>query len=243
MIKRLNGKLNLSGLAFWGVILLATSLVSAQSLDVENPYPMKAGINKGTSDSLVGLNYWYFYALPGNSRVTVRMKTPTTLYGAPLNNALTVTLTDAKRTWRVTRMISAQPNRSETTFTADKVPARMKIIVTVAPPNQNLLRMGGDYEIEAAGEVAFDEVKTETADPIIRTFESKVNSYGATRFYADGTLETADGYRGTWKAFDPENRIYTVRIETFVFSVRYRPGYGLVRPGEPNMIVFQELRR
>ena len=118
----------------------------------------------------------------------------------------------------------------------------MKIIVAVAPPNQNLVRMGGDYEIEATGDVAFGEAET-SADPIVRTYDSKLNTYGATRFLADGTVVASDGSRGTWKVFDPENHIYTVQIDTFRWSVQYLPGYGLVKPSEPNMIMFQELRR
>ena len=56
----------------------AAAAVSAQSLKPQDPYPMKAGINQCTSDNLVGTHYWYFYATPGNSRLTVRMRTPTT---------------------------------------------------------------------------------------------------------------------------------------------------------------------
>lgn len=221
---------------------LAVGCVSAQSLKPENPYPLKAGINKGTSDSLVGTHYWYFYGTPGSSRLTVRFKQPTTLYGAQPNTVLTITLYDEKKTWRTTKVVSSNKNATEATFAADKVKQKMKIIVSVTPPNQNLIRMGGDYEIEATGDVQFDDVKS-AADSIIRTYESKVNSYGATKFFADGTVEASDGSRGTWKAFDSENRIYTVVIEGFRFSVQYLPGYGLVKPGEPNMIVFQELRR
>lgn len=228
-----------------GVLLaffLAVGCASAQSLKPEEPYPLKAGINKGTSDSLVGTHYWYFYAAPGSNRLTVRFKQPTALYGAQLNTALTITLYDEKRTLRITKVVTSKKNESEATFTAEKVDKKMKIIVSVAPPNQNLIRMGGDYEIEATGDVQFDEVKS-VADPIIRTYESKVNSYGATKFLADGTVVASDGSRGTWKAFDPENRIYTVLIDNQRFSVQYLPGYGLVRPAEPNIIVFQELRR
>lgn len=221
---------------------LAVGCVSAQSLKPENPYPLAAGINQGTSDSLVGTHYWYFYAAPGNNRLTVRFKQPTTLYGAQPNTALTITLYDEKKTWRTTKIVSTNKNATEATFAAEKVGKKMKIIVSVMPPNQNLIRIGGDYEIEATGDVAFDEVK-EDADPIIRTYDSKVNSYGAVKFLADGTVEAANGSRGTWKAFDSENRIYTVLIDTFRFSVQYLPGYGLVNPGEPNTIVFQELRR
>lgn len=224
---------------------LAVGCASAQSLKPESPFPMKAGINRATSDSLVGTQYWYFYANPGSNRLTVRLKAPTTLYGANLNTVVTITVTDDKRTWRVTKTATSKPNASEATFAADKVNKRMKILVSVAPPNQNLIRMGGDYEIEATGDVDFGDVKS-TVDPIVRTYEAKTgyNSYGAARFLADGTIETSNGYRGTWKAFDPENRLYTVVMnDGFRIPVQYIPGYGLVKPSEPNMIEFQELRR
>jgi hypothetical protein len=222
--------------------VVAVGSVSAQSLKPESPYPMKSGINRATSDSLVGTQYWYFYATPGNSSLTVRLKSPTTLYGAQINTVLTVTLTDGARTWRNTKYVTSKPNQMEATFTAERVAKPIKIIVAVAPPNQNLIRMGGDYEIEAGGNVRFGEAGA-PEEPIVRTFQSMLNGYGATRFLADGTLVTSDGRRGTWTAFDPENRIYTVQIEKFRWSVQYLPGYGLVKPDEPNMIIFQELRR
>jgi hypothetical protein len=224
------------------LLIAAAALASAQSLKPENPYPMKAGINRATSDSLVGTQYWYFYATPGSSRLTVRLKTPTTLYGAQLNTIVAVTLTDDKHTWRNTKTVTTRPNQTEATFTADNVKKTMKIIVAVAPPNQNLIRMGGDYEIEASGNVQFGEVSG-SADPIIRTFQSMVNSYGATRFLSDGSVVASDGSRGAWQAFDPENHIYTVEIGKFRWSVQYLPGYGLVNPSDPSSIVFQELRR
>lgn len=224
------------------LFFLGTCWTAAQSLKPEDPYPLKAGINKGTADSLVGTHYWYFYALPGSNRVTVKFK-PATLYGAPMgNNALTVTLYDEKKTWHTTKVVSSIKDASQATFTADKLQKKQKIVVSIAPPTQNLVRMGGDYEIEATGDVQFDEVKN-ASDPIIRTYDSKVNDYGATRFLADGTVATQSGARGTWKAFDPENHIYTVVIENERFSVQYLPGYGLVKPGDPTIIVFQELRR
>ena len=225
-------------------LFLAAGAASAQSLKPESPYPLKAGINQGTSDSLVGVHYWYFYATPGTSRITVRLRTPTTLYGAAINNTLTITVRDEKG-GRAVKTVNGSPNGRETTFTAPKVDKRLKIVVSVAPPNQNLIRMGGDYEIEATGDVEFVGA-TSTADPIVRTYEAKTgrNSYGAAKFFADGTIETSNGYRGTWKAFDPENRIYTVVMnDGFRIPVQYIPGYGLVKPSEPNMIEFQELRR
>ena len=85
-------------LAILSALFLALEYASAQSLKPEAPYPLKARINQGTADSLVGTHYWYFFALPGSNRVTVRFK-PTSLYGAAMNNnILTVTLYDEKKT-------------------------------------------------------------------------------------------------------------------------------------------------
>ncbi len=226
------------------VTLVAAGLASAQSLKPQSPYAMRAGINQGTSDSLVGTHYWYFYAMPGTSRIRVRMVTPTTLYGAAQNSTLTITVADEKG-GRAVKTVNGSPNGRETTFTAPRVDRRMKIVVSVAPPNQNLLRMGGDYEIEVTGDVAFGEGDS-SVDPIVRTYEAKTgyNSYGAVKFFANGTIESSNGYRGTWKLFDRENRVYNVTMnDGFKVPVQYIPGYGLVQPSSPNLITFQELRR
>lgn len=231
---------------FLVVIFLGAARISSQSLKPESPYPLKTGINKGTADSLVGTHYWYFWSTPGGSQVKVRFANATALYGAAIRNTtLTVTLYDDKKTWRNTKVVSPARNQTDATFTAEKVKGRMKVIVAVAPPNQNLIRMGGDYEIEVTGDVAFDDAKS-AADPIVRTYSPKVmhysDDYGSMKFLADGTIETANGFRGTWKAFDRENRIYALLIEGIRYSVQYRPGYGLVKPDNPNDILFQELK-
>lgn len=221
------------------LLLILSASVAAQSLKPEEPYPLQAGINKGTSDSLVGTHYWYFYATPGSNRVNVRFK-PMGLYGASVDTTLTITLSDEKKTWHNTKLITSR--NPETNFTAEKLVNTVKIIISIAPPKNNLIRTGGDYEIEATGDVRFDAVK-KTGDPIVRTYDSKVNDYGATRFLADGTIETASGAKGTWKTFDPDNHIYTVVISGERFSVQYLAGYGLVKPSDPGIILFQELRR
>ena len=228
--------------SFLLVIFLSAAAISAQSLKASDPYPLKDGINSATSDSLVGTQYWYFYATPGSSRVVVRLKQSTALYGAQMKTTLTVTMTDANRTWRSTKMLTANPNGAEVSFAADKVAKHQKIIVSVAPPNQNLIRMGGDYEIEVTGNVAFAEASVDV-DPVIRTYDSMVNSYGATRFLADGTIIASDGSQGAWKLFDPDNHIYSIVIGPYKASLQYRAGYGLVKPSEPNLIAFQEVRR
>ena len=111
------------------MFFLAAVSASAQSLKPDSPYPLKAGINQGTSDSLIGIHYWYFFVTPGSNRLTVRFKNPTTLYGTELNNnVLTITVSDEKRTWKVVKTVSSNKNTSEATFKADKVDKRIKII-------------------------------------------------------------------------------------------------------------------
>src|SRR5687768_17456304 len=94
-------------------LFLAVGFVSAQSLKADKPYPLSSGINLGTSDSLVGTHYWYYYALHGSSKLTVRFKTPTTLYGSQPNTELTITLSDERKTWKTTKVVTNNKNTSE----------------------------------------------------------------------------------------------------------------------------------
>ena len=222
------------------LFLAAVGGISAQSLKTEDPYPLKEGVNEGISDSFIGAQYWYFYVTPGNNTLTVRFKNPNTLYGAPINTTLTITLSDEKKTWQVTKTVNSNKNTSVATFGAEKVKTKIKIIVQVSPPNQTLLRMGGNYEIEAIGDVQYDELKN-TVDPIIRTYDG--GSYGITKFLASGTIETSTGATGTWKVFDSESRIYKVVLDGKQFSIQYFPAYGLTRPGDSSILDFKEVRR
>ena len=193
------------GLLF--ALFAAAVSASAQSLKPEDPYPLKAGINRGTADSFVGTHYWYFYADPGAIHVSVRLRDAKTALGVGLKTTLTVTLTDGARTWKpAIKYIGTQPNTTETAFEG-KVAKRTKILLSVAPPQGTLLRTGGDYEIEVSGAADYGQLK-DTGDPIVRTFDAKVQDYdgpyGAVKFNADGTVITANGFTGTWCLFDPK---------------------------------------
>ncbi len=225
---------------FIAVFLVSLGSLTAQSLKPEAPYPLQAGINEGISDSFIGAQYWYLYATPGNNTLTVRFKNPNTLYGAPISTTLTITLSDEKKTWTVSKTVNSNKNTSVATFGADKVKTKVKIIVKVSPPNQQLLRAGGGYEIEATGDIQFDEVKN-TTDPIVRTYNGGQN--GITKFLSGGTIETSTGATGTWKVFDAETRIYKVVLDGNQFSVQYFPAYGLTKPGESTILLFTEVGR
>src|SRR4029079_2031116 len=109
-------------------LFAAVGTAAAQSLKTESPYPLEAGINQGISDSLVGTHYWYYYVTPGYNTLKVRFKSPTTLYGATMNTTLTITVSDDRHTWRVTKQVNANRSTSEATFTSNKVDKRIKVI-------------------------------------------------------------------------------------------------------------------
>ena len=221
------------------VMGLMATFASAQSLKPEDPAPLQAGINKGTVDNFVGTQYWYFLGGPGAVTVAVRFKSMGVL-GNPMRTPVTFTLYDEKKTWKASKVLTSEKTSSEATFPG-KLDKKMKVLLSVAPPTGGLVRSGGDYEVEVTGVVQFEKAKS-TQDPIIRTYASKLNDWGATKFLADGTVQASDGSTGTWKAFDPENRIYTVVISGDRLSLRYLPGRGLVQVDDPSLLVFQEMR-
>ncbi len=221
----------------FSICCMALSCATAQSLKPEAPAPLQSGVNRGVADSMVGPQYWSFRSGPGEVQVLARFKST---MGPMVREPLTITLYDEKRTWHVSKVVISENGAlGETTFTG-KLDQKRKTIISVAPPSGGLLRSVGDYELQATGAVQFEAANTH--EPIIRTFVAKVNDYGATKFLADGTVQASNGSAGTWKAFDPENHIYTVVVDQFRFSVKYLPGRGLVDPDDPTSVKFQEIR-
>ena len=216
----------------------AVSCALAQSLKPESPAPLRAGVNKAIADSMVGPQYWSFRGEPGEIRLLVRFKST---MGPLVKQPLTVTLYDEARTWHVSKTLYSDNGAvTDTTLTA-KLDKSQKAIVLVAPPSGGLLRSVGDYELEATGTVQFEQMRSER-DPIIGTYQSKVNNYGAVKFLANGAVQASDGSGGMWKVFDAETRIYTVTIGQFRWSLKFLPGRGLVDPGNPTSVDFQALR-
>jgi hypothetical protein len=99
--------------------------------------------------------------------------------------------------------------------------------------------MGGDYEIIVSGAVDFTASSAARTEPIVRTYSN--GEFGAVRFDANGTLETEDGRRGTWRIFDPARAVYVIAIENRRISAKLMPGQGLVNPANPSDILFREV--
>jgi hypothetical protein len=220
-------------------ILASTTSSWAQSLKPESPAPLQAGINKGTVDNFVGTHYWYFTSDPGEAHVHAQFK-PMGLLGNPYQTTITVSLSDAANTWRTTKALTSDNKTVDYTFEGN-IKKPTKIIVTVAPPSGGLVRMGGDYQLEVSGPVAFGEQST--ADPIIGTYKEMCDystDLGDCKFRADGSIESTSGATGKWKLFDKDSQTYVVDIDGQTrHSLQYVPGRGLV---EGDSIVFQELK-
>jgi len=236
-LKREESTMKHYSVLFAGLLLIICA--AAQSSKPGEPAPLRPGINKGTVATGAGTQYWYLIGGPGDIRILAHFKSND---GFAWPAALTVTLYDEKRTWHVSKVVTQQ--NADQTFTG-KLDKKQKTLISVAPPSGiALITSGGNYELEATGAVQFEEAKV-TQDPVIRTFvynAGGTHDYGAVKFLADGTVDASDGSHGTWKVFDRENNIYTVALARERFSVQYVAARGLVDAGDPNRLLFKEVR-
>ena len=220
-------------------ILLVVAAVKSgvsQSLDPRQPAPLKAGLNGSMVDSTVGTQYWYFFGGPGQIHIVVRWVRGQFDVGQP--SPLDVAVYDENRTSVTRRQITPQKETSEARIDS-VLKQRTRLIISVAAPRGGLVRQGGDYELIVSGEAEFAPAAPQT-ESIARTYSN--GDFGAVRFDPNGTLETEDGTRGTWRLFDADRRVYVVTIGNRRFSVKLMPGQGLVDPGDPSAITFREVR-
>ena len=133
---------------------LSMSSAWAQSLKPQDPSPLQPGINQGTVDNFV-CQYWYFMAQPGHTHLHAQFK-PMGLLGASYKSAITITLSDEGGSWHTPKVLSRDSKPVEDSFDGD-IKKPTKLIICVAPPSGGLVRMGGDYQLEASGAVSFGQ--------------------------------------------------------------------------------------
>ncbi len=220
-------------------LILSVAPAFAQSLNPNSPSPLQPGVNRGTVDSIVGPHYWYFTAGPGQSLVHASF-TSMGLYGSPQRTNLTVTLSDADNTWHAPHVLTSQGKAVDYTFTGNPK-KQTKMIVTVAPPSNSLIRAGGDYQLEVSGVAAFGSKSD--AEPIVHIYKQMCGytaALGNCKFQSDGTVATTSGASGTWKLFDRDSNTYVIAIEgQDKHSLQYVAGRGLC---DGDSIWFQEIR-
>lgn len=216
--------------------LFAVQSGLSQSLNPRQPAPLKPGPNSSMVDSTVGTQYWYFWGGPGQVQIVARWTRGQFDVGQPA--PLEVEVYDENRSSVTRRTITPEKQTSEARLVSNWK-QRAKIIISVSAPRGSLVRQGGDYEIIVSGAVDLSASSGPQAEPIVRTYSN--GDFGAVRFDANGTLETEDGTRGTWKLFDAARRVYVITIGNRRFSLKLMPGQGLVNPSNPSEIAFREV--
>jgi hypothetical protein len=212
-------------------ILFLPCFLHAQSLDVKNPSPLKPGLNKGSVDSLVGEQFWYFIAEPGKFRVvfssggtqegfSVGGKTLSAAAFAPSNPHGKITFKES-------------PN---TTVMEGTTEQRWKVVVVVEPHKSPLVRQTSDYTLTVSGNASFVSGNAGGKAPIVGTYMGKLNGIGAAKFLADGSVVSSTGQSGTWKLFDADTGIYSVVLGGSRMTLTLSPGRGLVDTGNKNLV-------
>lgn len=219
---------------------MSASSSQAQSLKANAPMPLKPGINRGLVDALVGPHYWTYTAQPGASKVHVTFSAMG-IYGTAPKTAVTFTMSDAANTWHTSKVLMSQGTPVDTTFEGSPK-TQSKIVISVVPPTNAMLRVGGNYEIEVTGAVSFDQSGPSTS-PIIGMYKQLAGytkPLGDCKFTADGKIVTTNGASGDWKLFDENAQIYVVNIDGEErLSLKYVPGRGFV---DNDIIVYQLLK-
>ncbi|MEJ6484669.1 hypothetical protein N0Y54_25690 [Nostoc punctiforme UO1] len=219
---------------------------AAQSLDQNKPAPLNPGLNSSVADSFIGSHFYYFLAGPGDIKVTVNFSSMG-LLGNPTKATIGVYIYDEKGNELVHKNVTSN-GASEQLILPGSLKRKIKLTLRIQPPPQGLLRSGGNYDVQVTGAVQYDtNAPSEKQDPIVRTYQfmSGVTGLfegGAARFYSNGTLKLADGNTGTWELFDPEAKIYVVKIKGYIYNLKLRPGIGLVDTSDVSSIIFMEVR-
>ncbi len=217
-----------TGFAVYASAVMAAA--RAESPLVTNATPMQPGVNQGSADSFRGDHIWYFFVQPGAFRLTVQM------LGMSGDSALAGTIGTA---------ITLVPTSPHSHFTAAKtangtvysgtVDQPTKVYILIEPPHSSLVRSARNYVLEATGQVSFGGGGA-GGDPIVGTYISKRNDYGATKFMADGRVVTSSDAVGRWALFDAGTQLYNIRIGGDRLAVKLLPGRGLIEPSNDYVI-------
>lgn len=233
----------------WWVVLAAAPLW-AQSLNVKSPTPLVAGENHGTVDTMVGSQFWIFHYQPGKATIHVSFNSMA-LFGNPQNATMQVVMRspDGAQVYD-TKSVTSSGKAAELNWPGEFSKAGAAIL-EFRPTGSTLVRGGGDYTVSITGPGAnFAGAKAAGPEQIVGTYAVKVCAPDfdcqndlAIRFGADGTVETTDGHKGTWKVFDPDALVYSVVIGKDRWSLKLIPGRGLFGTGDLAVPVFQAVRR
>ena len=208
----------------------------AESPLVTNATPMQPGSNQGAADSFQGDHVWYFFAQPGAFRLTLSLLSMTgdSALGGKVGSAITFVPSSPKSHF-------TQNESANGAVYTGSVEQPTKVYVLISPPHSSLVRAARNYALEATGQVSFGGGGGAGGDPIVGTYISKRNDYGATKFMADGRVVTSSNAIGKWALFDGTTHLYNVQIGGDRFSAKLLPGRGLIEPSN-DYVLFETAR-
>jgi hypothetical protein len=145
------------GLAIFALAIFAMlclpGLSSAQSTDPDHPAPLGPGVNRGNVDNSGKGHTFYFFVGPGHFDIDMAFE-EMGMMGSPFRQAMNFDLyTDDNNRASHNTIVSqgdVAHNHTDGDFTSR---ARLRLVVTA---QQGLIRLGGYYEVEVKGAVAFE---------------------------------------------------------------------------------------
>ncbi len=218
-------------------ILSASSLCQAQSLKVDNPAPLSAGVNKGTIDSFVGDHFWYFIAQPGHFTIEFSAGNPEE--GFSVGGKCSAGAAFAPN--KPGSTLTYKENGGRTVFQGSCTQPS-KVVVMVEPKSSPLVRQTTPYTIAVNGSASFggtpSAVATAASTPsVVGVYNFKLNDFGAAKFQTDGTVVTTSGDTGKWVLFDAPTRSYVLTIRDQKLSLTFEPGRGFIDSNNGNLIL------
>jgi hypothetical protein len=216
------------GKRFTTAIILASALslmapfaVFAQSLKVENPAPLKAGVNRAVIDSFGSDQFWSFTAT-GHFRLSFSRsgaqegfniaKCGAGAVFAPKTPGCKMTFVESQ---------------SGTVFTGD-VTQPTRVIIMIEPAKSALVRQTNEYTLEVSGAANYSAATGASTPSVVGTYSAGMNDWGAAKFSADGQIVTTSGANGTWQLFDADTRTYIVIVAGSRMTLTFEPGRGFV---------------
>lgn len=145
-------------------IVLCTIPVRAQSHDPKSPTPLGPGINKGNVDNVTGPVYYSFQGGPGRVTMNFGFKS-LGIFSNPLKEGLSFDIYENGKFLSHSVIVSTD-KMERIAPSGDVLTPRLFTIYVI--PQQAAIRMGGYYEIEITGAVAFGAAKAagEGAKPV-----------------------------------------------------------------------------
>jgi outer membrane protein OmpA-like peptidoglycan-associated protein len=148
----------------WLAMVLWTMPGWAQSHDPKSPTPLGPGVNKGNVDNVTGPVYYSFQGGPGRVTMNFGFKS-LGVFGNPLKESLSFDIYENGKF--LSHSVIVSTDKMERIAPAgDLLTPRLFTVYVI--PQEAAIRMGGYYEIEITGAVAFGAAKTtgEGAKPV-----------------------------------------------------------------------------